>query len=298
MGWLGAYPASWGGGYGGGYGNGAGYGNVAYGNGAAYGNAGYGTGLGTGLGLAAAGLGLGYAYSNPYWDSSSGSGYDYSQAIPSSTLATFTGNGQQLANDTSDPLSVAAGTTESGTQLADAGNGPQTIENPFAAGPTSQQQQALAAMDTARDAFKQGDYAQAEQLSGKAISLMPDDTAIHEFHALTQFAQQKYRDAAAGIYAVLSAGPGWDEQTLKSLYSDPKAYAGQLAALETYAKDNPQAADALLLLAYHQLTAGKLDVARGELERVAQLEPKDQVAAELVQALSVPPGGTSDKASS
>ena len=153
-------------------------------------------------------------------------------------------------------------------------------------------------MDTAREAFKRGDYAQAEQFSDKAVALMPDDTAIHEFQALTLFAQQKYRDAAAGIYAVLSAGPGWNEHTLQSLYADPKTYAGQLPALETYAKDNPQAADALFLLAYHELTAGKLDVARGELERVAQLEPKDKVAAELVQALSVPPGKTQDKASS
>ncbi len=150
----------------------------------------------------------------------------------------------------------------------------------------------------ARSVWASGDYAQAEQFSDKAVALMPDDTAVHEFRALTLFAQKKYRDAAAGIYAVLSAGPGWNEETLKSLYADPKTYAGQLQALETYAKDNPQAADALFLLAYHELTAGKLDVARGELERVAQLEPKDQVAAELVQALSVPRAGTPDKESS
>ncbi len=213
-------------------------------------------------------------------------------------MATTTGNGQNLANDTSDPLPVAAGTADSGTLVANNNDGSQTIQNPFAAQPTTQQQQALADMDTAREAFKQGDYAQAEQLANKAVALLPDDTAVHEFRALTLFAQQKYRDAAAGIYAVLSAGPGWDEQTLKSLYADPKTYAGQLASLENYAKDNPKAADALFLLAYHQLTAGQLDVARGELERVAQLEPKDQVAAELVQALSVPPNGTSEKASS
>ena len=294
-GW-GAYPASWGAGYGGG-----GYAN----NGAGYvgGYGGYGAGLGVGVGLgAAAGLGLGYAYNNPYWsgdNGSTGTGYNYAQAIPSaSSVAYGTGNGQTLASDTSDPQQIAAGATEGGTQLAEAGNGPQTIENPFAAEPTTHQQQALADMDTAREAFKQGDYARAEQFANKAVALLPDDTAVHEFRALTMFAQKKYRDAAAGIYAVLSTGPGWNEKTLQSLYADPKTYAGQLQALETYAKDNPQAADALFLLAYHELTAGKLDVARGELERVAQLEPKDKVATELVQALSVPRAATSGESSS
>jgi tetratricopeptide (TPR) repeat protein len=297
-GW-GAYPASWGAGYGGGgYYNGAGYAN---GSGGYANGAGYGTGLGTGLGLAAAtGLGLGYAYSNPYWDSGNGSyGYDYSQAIPSaSTLAYGTGNGQTLADDNSDPQQVASDTPNGEALAADGGVAPQTIQNPFAAEPTTQQQQALADMDTAREAFKQGDYAKAEQFSNKAVVLLPDDTAIHEFRALTMFAQKKYRDAAAGIYAVLSTGPGWNEKTLQSLYADPKTYAGQLQALETYAKDNPKAADALFLLAYHELTAGKLDVARGELERVAQLEPRDKVATELVQALSVPPADKSENASS
>jgi Flp pilus assembly protein TadD len=303
-GW-GAYPASWGGGYGGGGYIGNGYAGGGYGNGAGYATGGgYGTGLGTGLGLgAAAGLGLGYAYSNPYWSGDStttGAGYNYSQAIPSASTyvsGNGNGNGQSLANDSSDPLPVADGTAEGGALVA-AASEPQTIQNPFAAEPTTQQQQALADMDTAREAFKRGDYAQAEQFSNKAVALLPDDTAIHEFRALTMFAQKKYRDAAAGIYAVLSAGPGWNEKTLQSLYADPKTYAGQLQSLETYAKDNPQAADALFLLAYHELTAGKLDVARGDLERVAQLEPKDKVAVELVQALSAPRTGTPEKESS
>ncbi len=303
-GW-GAYPASWGGGgYGYNNGNALGYAAVA-GLGAA-------AGLGTAAALNGYGAGYGgngntYAYVNPYYSGYGGSGYNYSQPIgySSTTLAndsTGTGyspgrwlleagtgtTGQTLASNTADPTRrwpAPLGAPPTGT-LAPA--------NPAAAEPTTHQQQGLAEMDSAREAFRRGDYAQAEALANKAVALLPDDTAVHEFRALTLFAQQKYRDAAAGIYAVLSAGPGWNEETLKSLYADPKAYANQLAALETYAKDNPEASDALFLLAYHQLTAGQLDTARTELERVAQLQPKDRLAAELVQALAAPRTGPAE----
>jgi tetratricopeptide (TPR) repeat protein len=273
-GW-GAWPANWGG-YG--YGNGYGYGAAA------------GLGALAGLGTAAAlggygGYGGGYAYSNPYYDGYAGTGYDYSQPIQNSTaLADNTGTGTSSA------------TAAEGSLLAD--NGVQTITNPYTSEPTTQQQQGLAAMDSARSAFKRGDYAEAQQFADKAVSLLPDDSAVHEFRALTLFAQQKYKDAAAGVYAVLSNGPGWNEETLRSLYGDSKAYDQQLTALQNYAKENPQAADARFLLAYHDLTAGNLDTARNELEQVAQLEPKDHLAPELVKALGAPRTETGDSKTS
>ncbi len=48
---------------------------------------------------------------------------------------------------------------------------------------------------------------------------MPNDAALHEFRALVLFALQRYDDAAAALYAVLTAGPGWDWATLSRAVS-------------------------------------------------------------------------------
>jgi len=60
------------------------------------------------------------------------------------------------------------------------------------------------------------------------------------------FAQANYKEAAAGLYSVLSAGPGWDWTTLSSLYPSVDTYTAQLRTLEKTVKQNPKASDALL----------------------------------------------------
>ena len=42
------------------------------------------------------------------------------------------------------------------------------------------------------------------------------------------FALQKYPESAAAIYAVLSAGPGWDWTTMSGLYPNVNVYTQQL----------------------------------------------------------------------
>ena len=71
---------------------------------------------------------------------------------------------------------------------------------------------------------------------------MPNDPTLHEFRRQTLFALGRYDEAAAPLYAVLSAGPGWDWTTLISLYADPEAYTQQLRALEDYCTQNPNSA--------------------------------------------------------
>ena len=61
--------------------------------------------------------------------------------------------------------------------------------------------------DTARDAFKAGDYARALELTDQAIRQMPNDAALHELRGVVLFALHRYEDAAAPLYAVLSVGP-------------------------------------------------------------------------------------------
>jgi predicted TPR repeat methyltransferase len=98
------------------------------------------------------------------------------------------------------------------------------------------------------------------------------------------------------LYAVLAAGPGWNWETMSSLYPNVDTYTKQLRALEAYAKDNPKAAYANFLLAYHYLVLGSKDAAVQQLKRVVELEPKDKLSAALVKALTsgeaAPAGGS------
>ena len=67
--------------------------------------------------------------------------------------------------------------------------------------------QATSTFDQARNAFRSNDLSTASARSA-GLGPMPNDTAMHEFLALVLFAQGKYEQAAAPLYAVLSVGPG------------------------------------------------------------------------------------------
>ena len=133
--------------------------------------------------------------------------------------------------------------------------------------------------DAAREAFKRGDYPLAQSLAEKAIVLLPSDATLHEFRALTLFAQKKYKEAAAALYSVLAAGPGWDWKTLSGLYSDPDTYTKQLRALEEYAAKNPNSPEAHFVLAYHYLVLGSLEEAAKQFREVVRLQPEDKLSA-------------------
>jgi len=142
--------------------------------------------------------------------------------------------------------------------------------------------------DAARKAFKEGQYSQAQEQAEKAIESLPSDATLHEFRALTLFAQKKYKEAAATLYAVLSAGPGWDRKTMGGLYPDWDTYMGQFSDLERFVKDHPDDGSAHFLLAYHQLVLANKDQAVAQLKDVVRLVPKDQLSAALLKALTQP----------
>ena len=120
---------------------------------------------------------------------------------------------------------------------------------------------------------------------------MPNDTTLHEFLALVLFAQGKYEQAAAPLYAVLSVGPGWDWTTLSGMYPDVATYTGQLRNLEAYITANPKSAQARFVLAYQYLCEGHDENAVAQLKQVVKLQPGDTLSAQLV-ARSQPSGGT------
>jgi tetratricopeptide (TPR) repeat protein len=153
---------------------------------------------------------------------------------------------------------------------------------PVEAAPADAPAPGMADFDVARQAFYGGDYAAALASTNKALAALPNDPIIHEFRSLVLFAQGKYNDAAAGLYSVLSVGPGWDWTTLSSLYPNVDAYTRQLRALETVVKQNPDAAAARFVLAYHYLTMGSKDAAAAQLKILYQKTPQDPLVKELL----------------
>jgi tetratricopeptide (TPR) repeat protein len=226
--------------------------------------------------VAAAGWLLGprptYVYSNPFYVVSSTAvapALDYSQpiAVP-----------EPSAPPSARAETAAAPPSESPSD-EEAAPGAQEISVP---------PEAIEHFDAARNAFKKGDYRKALDQVDKAITILPSDAALHEFRALVLFAQGKYKDAAAAIYAVLAAGPGWNWETLRAFYADTQTYTKQLRALEDYEKAHRQSSAADFLLAYHYLTLGYTSNAVSQLRQFAKLVPEDKLAPQLIEAFAPP----------
>ncbi len=197
-------------------------------------------------------------YSNPYCDDGGGGGggYDYSEPV-----AQY----QQ-------PVEQPAGTTNAAA--------PATPPGVSAEG--------MALFDQSRAAFAQGDYKQALDLVNQTVKTMPNDAVVHEFRSLVLFALQQYKESAAAIYAVLSAGPGWNWTTLSGLYGNVADYTTQLRALEDFVKQNPKSSDGHFLLAYHYLTTAHPEAAHSQFSEVDKLMPKDRLVTQLLQITSPP----------
>jgi tetratricopeptide (TPR) repeat protein len=144
---------------------------------------------------------------------------------------------------------------------------------------------AIDTFDLAREAFDKGDYKEALSLVDKAIKKLPTDATLHEFRALCLFALHDYKQAAAVLYAVLAAGPGWDWDTMSYLFPDVTTYTDHLRALEAYQRAHPKSAEASFVLAYHYLVLGHLDAAIKQLKNVVALLPESGLSAELLTAL-------------
>jgi tetratricopeptide (TPR) repeat protein len=144
--------------------------------------------------------------------------------------------------------------------------------------------EAMVLFDEARESFKNENFEQALESIDAAITLLPSDATLHEFRALCLFAMKDFQQAAATIYSVLAAGPGWNWETLVSLYTNVETHTQQLRALEAYVRENPDDAAAIFLLAYHYMTMEHLDEAVRMWERVARLLPEDQLTAQLIEA--------------
>jgi tetratricopeptide (TPR) repeat protein len=245
----------------------------------------YAAGVGTGLGTSLLwGSGAGYTYSNPFWTTGSvvtSSAFDYSQPVqvPVVDNASYASQASYAPTEGDAAADTAVADSQE-AQPAKAEVPPEATEH----------------FDQAREAFKQEDYGRALKEVEQAIELLPKDTTLHEFRALVLFAQGKYKDAAAGIYAVLAVGPGWNWQTMSGLYANPDTYTKQLRALEAYVRNNPQAADGHFLLAYHYLVIGSVPEAITQLKDFEKLVPTDELVPQLIKAFTESPDAGAPKA--
>ena len=204
--------------------------------------------------------GFGYwGYSNPYsgGGGGSGGGYDYSQP-----LVAYSDSGTSTT-----PADPAAVPTTTQPEPSDVG---------------------MTAFNDARAAFYDGDAAKALTLLDITLKTMPKDTVVHEFRGLVLFALKKYPESAAAIYAVLSAGPGWDWTTMSGLYPNVDVYTQQLRALEDFAKTNPNSADGHFLLGYHYLTGTHAETALKQFQLAQKQLPDDKLLMQLID-MTTPP---------
>jgi tetratricopeptide (TPR) repeat protein len=217
-------------------------------------------------------------YSNPYYAAPVDTtvvvepALDYSAAIPAPTVA--------QANIAYPP--------PPDQQILDSGEPLPTTDPPPPDTKDDTVTKANQEFDAARAAFKANDYVKAQQIVEKAIALLPSDATLHEFRALTLFAQGRYKDAASTLYAVLAAGPGWDWQTMRGLYPDEDTYTRQLRALEDHVRKDAKSAEARFVLAYQYLVLGTKDAAVILLRDVVRLQPQDRLSAALLKALTTP----------
>jgi tetratricopeptide (TPR) repeat protein len=145
-----------------------------------------------------------------------------------------------------------------------------------------------AAFDASLAAFRTGDFSSALGWIDQAIQQMPSDAVAHEFRGLVLFALGRYEESAEAVYAVLAVGPGWDWETMITLYPDPEMYTAQLRALESWIGTHPDSSAGRFLLAYHYMRCGHNDSARDQLKQVLALSPGQKVATDLLTMMDGP----------
>ncbi len=122
----------------------------------------------------------------------------------------------------------------------------------------------------------------------RALSRDPEDRDLLQLRSLTQLALGDFKAASADAMLVLAQDEVWDWATLRSLYHSADEYTSLYRSLEDRVIAKPNAADLRVLLAYHNLMLGHQDAARRHFERVAALDPSNEVARRMIAAEQPP----------
>jgi len=140
-------------------------------------------------------------------------------------------------------------------------------------------------MTAADEAFHRGDYRTALVEVDKAAKAMPNNPNVHQFRSLVLFALGQYTESAAAAHAALAGGPGWNWETIRSVYSTKDEYTAHLRALESYRADNSADLPSRFLLGYHYMMLGHSEAAATEFVALLEAEPRDKLTAQLLEAI-------------
>ncbi len=274
--------------YGGmGAGRGFGYGARGYGggfHGPVGGHRGYGWGYpyyGYGLGLGL-GLGLGYGLSSGY------GGYGYGYPVYVYSPGSYYGSAYYVdgSNTASSPVITASSTTISDSASAS---------------------KARELSDRGETAFKKGDYQGAVYAWRHAIVDDPQNAVLVLLLSQGLFATGHYEEAAGATQASMRVLPkehwGAVISRYQDLYGHSQDYTKQLRALEKAVQAKPNDAGLRFLAGYHYGYLGFQKQSIEQLERVIQIEPRDEVARQLLEEIkskssrqeSLPPAPTPAK---
>ena len=134
-------------------------------------------------------------------------------------------------------------------------------------------------------AFRARDYMAANRDWQHAVVDDPSNGPLAMKLALALFAVGKYREAAGTIQHVLMLLPqekwGQAVSDYKKLYANPKDYLDQLKNLAKAAADKPNDPALRFLLGFHYGYSDRVADAVRELNKLVQLEPKDQLGRKL-----------------
>jgi tetratricopeptide (TPR) repeat protein len=143
--------------------------------------------------------------------------------------------------------------------------------------------------ELARQAFRARDYDRALYYIDRAIGQLPSEADLFQMRSLILFAQGEHPLSAEAAYTALSAGPGWNWNTLYRLYGDAELYTRHLRSLQAATKANPDSAAHHFLLAYHCLMLNQVEAGRKNLQRVLELQPDEPLVKGLLGILPPTP---------
>jgi tetratricopeptide (TPR) repeat protein len=134
-------------------------------------------------------------------------------------------------------------------------------------------------------AFWRGDYLGAVDDWKNALDAGSREPVLVMMLGQAYFAAGNYRQATVATQAAMHALPQdrWGVVVVnrRELYGNPKVYVQQLQQLETSVHENPRDAAERFLLGYHYAYLGYPQPAFAQLDKVVELEPRDELAAEL-----------------
>lgn len=142
----------------------------------------------------------------------------------------------------------------------------------------------------AEQAFRLRQYEQAVRLARHALVEDGKNGKSYLLLAQALFATGDYQGASDAVHQAVSrldrTDWGYVVQNFRSYYTT-NDYVLQMDRLTRFVRANPDAAHAHFLRGYHFLYLGHKSVAERELEQTLELDPDDELAAELLATLDV-----------